>query len=178
MEPSARPATADTVNAAICGMPQFTRASTVASSKATPLPTSMKSFWHASTVDGPASKSLASYLSRTIVRPRMPPASLHHATNASAASNTSWLRPGTTEFPGSAIVPTTISSSVTPCSVAPDAPPGPHTPMRSPNEPGNGVASVVGGAVVSAGAVLAVGTLIAAVLGGAARLVWGTVDAS
>ncbi len=72
---------------------------------------------------GSYSKSLASASDRTSLRPRMPPCSLHHSVNATAVSYISSLRPGTAWLPLSDTVPTTISVSVTPGAVAPEASP-------------------------------------------------------
>jgi hypothetical protein len=47
------------------------------------------------------SVSFASRSFRSIVRPLIPPASLHHSANASALSNSSWFSPGRPEKPGS-----------------------------------------------------------------------------
>ncbi|CAB4708499.1 unannotated protein [freshwater metagenome] len=158
IESAARPARVDTVYAAISARPHSVRGLTVVSSSAAPLPTSMKSVWQASTVRGPASISLASRLFSLIVRPRMPPAPLHQPTKASAASNSSWLRPGMMELPGSETVPTSIWVSVTPWAVAPLAEPGPHTPTRSPKLPAaTGVVPGSGAAVDSVGAAAVVG---------------------
>src|SRR3954454_5660851 len=65
----------------------------------------------------------------------MPPAALHHFVNASAASNSSRLRPGACAKPGSEIVATWISVSVTPTSVAPLPSPGPQTSLTVPKLP-------------------------------------------
>src|ERR1700736_3333274 len=84
---------------------------------------------------GATSVSLASHLSSCSWRPRMPPAALHQPTNASALSNSSWFRPGSTVVPGSDIVPTRMVVSETPSAVAPLALPGPHTALRVPKSP-------------------------------------------
>ena len=79
--------------------------------------------------------SLESHLCSVSLRPRIPPAALHQPTKASALSKSSWSRPGRAVAPGSAIVPTEIVLSVTPCAVAVFALPGPHTPLRVPKSP-------------------------------------------
>ena len=69
----------------------------------------------------------------------MPPCSLHHFVNASAVSNSSWLRPRRPEKPGSEIVDTCNESAVTPGSVpaafSSSAGAGEQTTPRSPKAP-------------------------------------------
>ena len=81
-----------------------------------------------------ASRSLSS-----ILRPLMPPCSLHHLVNASAVSNSSWLSPSRPEKPGSENVDTWIESAVTPGSVpaafSSSAGAGQQTTPRSPKAP-------------------------------------------
>src|SRR3984893_5599075 len=139
----ARPACFETTYAAISGRPHLVRGSTPAESKASPLPTRKKSTWQASIMRAATSLSLASHLSTESLRPLIPPAALHHPTKASAVSKSSWSRPGCAEVPGSAIVPTRISPSVTPSAVAPLALPGPHTAFTSPKSPEPIFAAVV-----------------------------------
>src|ERR1700730_2032497 len=126
----ARPACFETTYAAISGRPHLVRGSTPAESKASPLPTRKKSTWQASIMRAATSLSLASHLSTESLRPLIPPAALHHPTKAA-------------EVPGSAIVPTRISPSVTPSAVAPLPLPGPHTAFTSPKSPEPIFAAVV-----------------------------------
>src|SRR5579883_652755 len=105
---------------------------------------SAKSVLQASSMRAATSNSFESCRVRLSLRPRIPPASLHHLVNAVAVSNSSWSRPGATAAPGSAIVPTAIDVSVTPWAVAPLAVPGPQTSLRvpkltAPPEPDAGV---------------------------------------
>src|SRR5689334_12030399 len=95
----------------------------------------MKSDWHAWIMRAATSVSFESHLSSCSLRPSTPPAALHHPTNASAVSNSSWSRPGWACAPGSAIVPTRIVVSVTPCAVEPFALPGPQTFFNVPKSP-------------------------------------------
>src|SRR5690349_8278032 len=98
--------------------------------------------WQDSIILAATFVSAASRLCRTSLRPRIPPAALHHPTKASAESNNSWLRPGTAVLPGSDMVATLIVVSVTPGSVAPFAVPAPQTAFNVPKSPG-AAASVV-----------------------------------
>src|SRR5689334_15585028 len=135
IEFGARPAADDTSYALISGSPHLTRWSTPVLSSASPLPTRPKSTSHAWIMRAATSVSFESHLSSVSLRPLMPPAALHHWTNAVALSNSSWLRPGWTVAPGSDIVPTRIEVSVTPLSVAPFALPGPQTSFIVPKSP-------------------------------------------
>ena len=69
----------------------------------------MKSSAHASVICALTLVSAASRLSTTILRPLMPPRSLHHCEKTSAVSKSSWLRPGRPAKPGSEKVPIWIS---------------------------------------------------------------------
>src|SRR4051794_23054963 len=75
--------------------------------------------WHASAMRAGTSKSAASSLMTSIWRPLMPPWSLHHFEKTSAASNSSWFRPGRIVAPASENVATLMPSEVTPVSGAP-----------------------------------------------------------
>src|SRR5579862_4679606 len=99
--------------------------------------------WHEATIWAATLNRAASRLSRTILRPRMPPAALHQSTKAWDSWNSSMSRPGTAVLPGSDMVAARISVSVTPLSVAPDAFPGPQTALSVPKSPGPGPAAVV-----------------------------------
>src|SRR3954468_14613383 len=78
-----------------------------------------------------------------MVRPLMPPWSLHHLMNACMASDCSWLSLGDDAKPWSSPKPIVIDVSVTPFSVAPLALPLPHGDARSPNLPEDAAFSVV-----------------------------------
>ena len=135
------------------GRPQASRSFWPWSSKTPRPPTSMKSpSSQASIIRAWCSVSFASRSLSSSLRPLIPPASLHHAVNASALSKISWFRPGRPEKPGSETVPTWMESAVTPTSVASSVAPsgaGPHTFPRSPNSPRPGPVSDVDGAVVA-----------------------------
>src|SRR5581483_3063941 len=129
----------------------------------------MKSGWlQEATICAATFVSAASRLSRTILRPPMPPAALHQSTKACDSWKISTLSPGTTVLPGSDMVATWMSVSVTPLSVAPLALPGPHTPLSDPKSPGPGVA---------AAAVVGLVPPAAAVVGAAAAVVDDELDA-
>ena len=66
----------------------------------------------------------------------MPPASLHHLTKASPTSKNSWPRPGATDEPVSAIVPTLMVVALMPRPLPPVALPVPQIPFRVPKSPG------------------------------------------
>src|SRR3954470_4234292 len=104
-------------------------------SETAPPPTRKKSWAQASVIFACTLKSAESCWLTTILRPLMPPASLHHLLKTSAVSNSSWSRPGRPEKPGSANVPTLISVGVTPWAVAPDASPFWQTSFRVPKSP-------------------------------------------
>src|SRR2546425_1464077 len=108
-----------------------------------PLPTRKKSVAHAFLIWASKLKSAASYSWRTILRPRMPPASLHHFVKTSPASKSSWSRPRRPTKPGSALVATSIELAVTPCADDFVCVPGPHTFFRVPKSPGPAVAASV-----------------------------------
>ncbi len=128
-------ASGETEYAGISPSLQAIRGFTPAASKALPLPTSMKSFWQALIVWAATSKSLASYLWSTSLRPLMPPAALHQVVKACATSKNSRSRPGAATAPGSAMVPTWISVELTPRTPPPRGFPGPQIPFRSPKSP-------------------------------------------
>src|SRR5690242_10446758 len=143
MDIGAVPAATDTSYALISGSLHFTRWSTPVASSASPLPTSAKSTPQAWIMRADTSVSFASHWSSWSFRPSIPPAALHHWVNATAASNSSWLRPGLAVLPGSDIVPTRIVESVTPNAVAPLELPGPHTFLSDPKSPLPPLAAVV-----------------------------------
>src|SRR5690242_10871813 len=83
----------------------------------------------------PESKSLASCLLTLSVRPLMPPAALHHFTNASATWKNSISRPGTIVLPASDMVPRVIVLPLIPRPEPPVPLPGPQMPFSVPKSP-------------------------------------------
>ena len=122
------------------GSPHLSRSAWPVSSNTAPPPTLKKSpSSQASMTRCWNSVSFASRSFSTILRPLMPPWSLHHFENASAVSNISWFRPKRPWKPGSEKVETWIESAVTPGSVVDGAfwpfAAGLQRTPRSPNAP-------------------------------------------
>src|SRR5258708_3871370 len=103
----------------------------------------MKSCWHALMTTEATLKSLASHLSRMILRPLMPPAALHQLLKATPASKNSCSNPGAAAAPGSAVTPMRMPVSVTPRPEAPVALPGPQIALRVPKSPRDDVYTVL-----------------------------------
>ena len=95
----------------------------------------MNSLWQASIICWATLKYFASYFVNTILRPLIPPAALHQLTNDVPTSKKSEPKPGATEAPGSAIVPTLIVVAEMPRPLPPVALPGPQMALRSPKSP-------------------------------------------
>src|SRR3954451_8154084 len=95
-------------------MRHLSRVSTPSWSNTAPPPTIMKSLEQASVIFACTWVRAESFLSTEILRPLIPPRSLHHAAKTSAVSNSSWFRPGRPAKPGSENVAILISVGVTP----------------------------------------------------------------
>src|SRR3954451_24337208 len=114
------------------GSRHFSRGSTPSVSKVAPPPTITKSSRQDSDMRATTLVSAASRLSTTILRPLMPPRSLHHCSKTSAVSKNSWFRPGRPAKATSENVATWIGSGVKPVVGDPDGDPLWHTSVRSP----------------------------------------------
>ena len=119
--------------------------STPSWSKTTPPPTSMKSSAHASVIRAFTLNSAASRWSTTILRPLMPPASLHHFANTVGGVEELLVqaRDGRRSR-GPTIVPILISVGVTPCAGEPDGLPFLQTTSLVPNAPVEALAAARG----------------------------------
>src|SRR3954452_4059438 len=129
-------------------MRQVRRVVTPSWSNTTPLPTSMKSEAHASGILALTLVSATSRWLTTILRPLMPPASLHHFEKTVAVSNNSWSRPGRPAKPGSAIVVILMSVGDTPWAGDPDGLPFLQTTSLVPKAPVEALPPVPAPAVV------------------------------